>query len=213
MNEEIFTALSVSILGTGLINFIFRTWISERIKNTIKSEYDQKLETHKAILKSQSDVEIERLKSQLALIGIEHQIKFSKLHEIRAEVVAETYEKLKDLHHKLGEYVQIFEPAGGKPKNERRQSAYESHETFRSYFQTKLIFFPKPTADKLEKINRDLVRAFNNFTFGVEMAPQTGGNPAEKWMEVFEAVTGEISDALIEIEAEFRELLGEKPRT
>lgn len=79
MNEEIFTALSVSILGTGLINFIFRTWISERIKNTIKSEYDQKLETHKAILKSQSDVEIERLKSQLALIGIEHQIKFSKL--------------------------------------------------------------------------------------------------------------------------------------
>ena len=45
------------------------------------------------------------------------------------------------------------------------------------------------------------------------MAPQTGGNPAEKWMEVFEAVTGEIKEALGEIEAEFRELLGEKSRT
>lgn len=212
MSDEIITALMVSTLGTGLINFIFRTWISERIKNAIKSEYDQKLETHKAILKSQSDVEIERLKSQLALVGIEHQIRFSKLHEMRANVVADTYEKLKDLHHKLGEYVQIFEPAGGKPKNERRQSAYESHESFRSYFQTKLIFFPKSTADKLEKINQDLVRAFNNFTFGVEMAPQMGGNPAEKWMEVFEAVTGEIKEALGEIEAEFRELLGEKSR-
>lgn len=213
MNDEISTALIVSILGTGLINFIFRTWISERMKNTIKSEYDQKLETHKAILKSQSDVEIERLKSQLALVGIEHQIRFSKLHEMRAEIVADTYEKLKDLHHKLGEYVQIFEPAGGKPKNERRQAAYESHESFRGYFQTKLIFFPKSTADKLEKINLDLVRAFNNFTFGVEMAPQVGGNSTEKWMEVFEAVTGEIKEALGEIEEEFRELLGEKSRT
>ncbi len=212
MKEEIFTALIVSILGTGLINFIFRTWISERIKNAIKSEYDQKLETHKAILKSHSDVEIERLKSQLALVGIEHQIRFTKLHEVRATVVADTYEKLKDLHHKLGEYVQIFEPAGGKPKTDRRQLAYESHESFRSYFQSKLIFFPKLTADKLEKINQDLVRAFNNFTFGVELAPQMGGNPAEKWMEVFEAVTVEIKVALEEIEAEFRELLGEKPR-
>ena len=212
MKEEIFTALIVSILGTGLINFIFRTWISERIKNAIKSEYDQKLETHKAILKSHSDVEIERLKSQLALVGIEHQIRFTKLHEVRATVVADTYEKLKDLHHKLGEYVQIFEPAGGKHKTVRRQLAYESHESFRSYFQSKLIFFPKLTADKLEKINQDLVRAFNNFTFGVELAPQMGGNPAEKWMEVFEAVTVEIKVALEEIEAEFRELLGEKPR-
>ncbi len=210
MNNEIYTALLVSILGTGLVNFIFRTWISERIKNAIKNEYDQKLETHKAILKSQSDVEIERLKSQLALVGIEHQIRFSKLHEMRATVVADTYEKLRDLHHRLSEYVQIFEPAGGKPKDQRRQIAYESHEAFRSYLQTKLIFFPKSTADKLEKINQDLVRAFNNFTFGVEMAPQMGGNSAEKWMEVFEAVKGEIKVALDEIEAEFRELLGEK---
>ena len=155
MSNEIYTALLVSILGTGLVNFIFRTWISERIKNAIKNEYDQKLETHKAILKSQSDVEIERLKSQLALVGIEHQIRFSKLHEMRATVVADTYEKLRDLHHRLSEYVQIFEPAGGKPKDQRRQIAYESHESFRSYFQTKLIFFPKSTADKLEKINLD----------------------------------------------------------
>jgi hypothetical protein len=172
MKDEIYIALLVSAFGTGLINWIFRTWISERIKNAIKSEYDQKLETHKALLRSQSDVEIEKLKSQLALVGIEHQIRFSKLHEMRAIVVADTYERLKDLHHRLGEYVQIFEPAGGKPKDERRELAYKSHEYFRAYFQSKLIFFPKQTADKLEKINQDLVRAFNNFTFGVEMAPQ-----------------------------------------
>jgi hypothetical protein len=210
MKDEIYIALLVSAFGTGLINWIFRTWISERIKNAIKSEYDQKLETHKALLRSQSDVEIEKLKSQLALVGIEHQIRFSKLHEMRAIVVADTYERLKDLHHRLSEYVQIFEPAGGKPKEERRELAYKSHESFRVYFQSKLIFFPKQTADKLEKINQDLVKAFNNFTIGVEMAPQMGGNQAEKWIEVFEVVTGEIKLALGEIEGEFRELLGEK---
>ena len=210
MKDEIYIALLVSAFGTGLINWIFRTWISERIKNAIKSEYDQKLETHKALLRSQSDVEIEKLKSQLALVGIEHQIRFSKLHEMRAIVVADTYERLKDLHHRLSEYVQIFEPAGGKPKEERRELAYKSHESFRVYFQSKLIFFPKQTADKLEKINQDLVKEFKNFNIGVEMAPQMGGNQAEKWIEVFEVVTGEIKLALGEIEGEFRELLGEK---
>ena len=210
MDDQIYAALSISIIGTGLVNWFFRTWISEGIKNAIKSEYDQKLETHKALLRSQSEIEIEKLKSQLALVGMEHQIRFSKLHEMRAIVVADTYERLKDLHHRLGEYVQIFEPAGGKPKEERRNLAYESHESFRAYFQSKLIFFPKTTADKLEKINQDLVRAFNKFAVGVEMAPQMGGNSTEKWMEVFEAVTVEIKAALGEIESEFRELLGEK---
>ena len=210
MSYELISTLTISIIGTVFANWLLRTWLSERIKNSIKSEYEQKLETHKATLKAQSDVEIEKLKSNLSLVTLEHQIRFSKLHELRASVIAETYEKLKDLHFKLCEYVEIFEPAGGKPRSERRESAVAAHEVFRNYFQAKLIFFPKKTADKLEVINQELVRVFNNFTFEVDMAPKTGGNPAEKWIQIFQKLNGDIGRALEEIEVEFRNLLGDK---
>jgi hypothetical protein len=210
MSNELISSLLVSIFGTGFANWVLRTWISERIKNSIKNEYEQKLETHKASLKSQSDVEIEKLRTNLSLVALEHQVKFSKLHEVRASVIAETYEKLKDLHFKLCEYVEIFEPIGGKPRSERREHAVAAHQVFRQYFQAKLIFFPQQTAGKIESINQELVRVFNNFSFEVDMAPQTGGNPAEKWILIFHKLNGEIGKALEEIEAEFRNLLGDK---
>jgi hypothetical protein len=79
---------------------------------------------------------------------------------------------------------------------------------FRHYF--KIVPTNQITKYSLEKINQDLVKAFNKFAIEVEMAPQMGGNPAEKWIEVFEAVTVEIKVALEEIEHEFRVLLGER---
>lgn len=210
MLEQIIVGLLVSTLGTGLFNWILRLWVSEKIKNSIKNEYDQKLETHKAVLKAETEIEIEKFKSQLSLVSIEHQIRFSKLHELRAEVIAETYALLKYLYIKLGDYVKLFEPVGDSPRDQRRKAAITAHEKFSKYFQEKLIFFPKSTADKLEKINADLVKSFNQFSFGVEMASQMGQNSTENWIKVFESVNGEIKEALVEIEGEFRGLLGEK---
>lgn len=210
MLEQIIVGLLVSTLGTGLFNWILRLWVSEKIKSSIKNEYDQKLETHKAILKAETEIEIEKFKSQLSLVSIEHQIRFSKLHELRAEVIAETYALLKYLYTKLGDYVKLFEPVGDSPRDQRRKAAIIAHEKFSKYFQEKLIFFPKSTADKLEKINADLVKSFNQFSFGVEMASQMGQNSTENWIKVFESVNGQIKEALVEIEGEFRGLLGEK---
>jgi len=210
MLEQVFIGLVVSIFGTGLFNWILRLWVAERIKNSIKNEYDQKLETHKAVLKAETEIEIEKFKSQLSQLSIEHQIRFSKLHELRAEIIAETYSLLKNLYIKLGDYVKLFEPAGDQPRDERRKLAIAAHEKFSTYFQEKIIFFPKATANKLEKINTDLVKSFNQFSFGVEMASQMGQNSTENWIKVFESVNGEIKEALTDIEDEFRGLLGEK---
>jgi hypothetical protein len=76
-----------SLAGAGLTVLALRTWISERIKGSIKAEYDEKLETHKAQLKAQSDVEIEQLKSRLSVAAAQQQVRFSRLHEKRAEVI------------------------------------------------------------------------------------------------------------------------------
>jgi hypothetical protein len=67
-SEFFITVISSSaisgLLSAGLI-WLSKTWISERLKGAIKDEYDTKLESHKAQLKSEADVELEKLKSVL----------------------------------------------------------------------------------------------------------------------------------------------------
>lgn len=51
-------------LVAGLLVFLTRTWLAERIKRSIEHEYAQKLETHKAQLRADCDVEVERVRAE-----------------------------------------------------------------------------------------------------------------------------------------------------
>ena len=205
---QIITSAAVSVSLSGLLLWLTKSWLSEHLKNAIKHEYDQKLETHKAQLKAQSDVELEKLRSQLNITVTEHEVRFSRLHEKRAEVIAETYSLLKELYMRLGDYVKIFEIAGDTPKEQRRDAAATAHKSLREYYPKKLIFLPKSTANKVQDIDVQLVRTFNEFVFDVEMNKNSGY--AQKWIEIFERVNGEIKEALEELEDELRTLLGDE---
>jgi Fe-S cluster assembly scaffold protein SufB len=207
---QLISSASVSVALSGLLLWITKSWISERLQQAIKSEYDQKLETHKEQLKAQSEIEIEKLRSQLRISATEHEILFSRLHEKRAEVIAEIYQLLKNVYARLANYVKPFVPAGDTPKEQRRKEAEDAHQEFQKYYATKLIFLPKATATKLEEIDLQLVKTFNDFVFGVEMTQSAGGNGFEKWIQIFERVNVEIKVALGELEDELRRLMGDE---
>lgn len=159
---SIITSASVGAFLAGLLLFLAKSWISERLKNAIKSEYDQKLETYKAELKAESDIATENLKSRLSIAATEHQVRFSRLHETRAEVIAETYALLRDLYEKVADYVKIFEPAGDRPKEERRKDVVNALNALRAYYPKKQIFLPKETAIKVRNIDIELMQATSN---------------------------------------------------
>ena len=207
MADFVVPVITSSGVSAALV-WLAKSWISEQLKNAIKSEYYQKLETHKAQLKAQSDVEIERLRSQLNITGLEHGVRFAKLHEKRAEVIAETYAFLKELSIRLSDYVKMFEPAGDLPRDERRDAAFKAHEIFHSYYTTRLIFFPRETASKLEEINLQLVKIFNEFVYTVDHSNGVGST--DNWIKLFNRVNDEIPIALKELESEFRKLLGDE---
>lgn len=206
---DMIASAAVSATLSGVLLWLTRSWISERLKNAIKNEYDEKLETHKAQLKSQNDVEVEKLKSNLSIAASEHNVAFSKLHEQRAEVIAESYALLKDVYLKIQDYVKVFEPAGDKPREERRQIAADAHLNLRNFYPKKIIYIPKATAEKIEKIDMELVRTFNEFVLTVEMKQRNGD--LDKWVKIFDRMGGEMKDALNDLEDEFRILLGDKP--
>jgi hypothetical protein len=204
----IITSAAVSSALAGLLLWLMKSWVSERLKNAIKNEYDQKLETHKSQLKAQSDIEIEKLRSNLSIAATEQNVKFSKLHNDRAEVIASTYSLLKEAFLTVEDFVKIGVPAGDKPIEERRQIAVDAHNEFRAYYPKKLIYLPKVTADKIEAINIELIKTFNEFDWNIARKQLT--SDTDKWLEIFKRMKGEILDTLQELEDQFRELLGDK---
>ncbi len=207
--DAIFSIGSAALTASGIL-FLAKTWMSERIKNSIKNEYDQKLETHKAELKAKSDVEIEKLRSQLHVTATEHTIKYSRLYEKRAEIIAETYSTLKALLDALNEYVKPFETSGDPPREDRYKTLVEAHKSFYRAYSSKLIFFPKSVADKLNTINKECVKAGNSFRYFVDVKDKQGD--IKKWIEISDTVENKINEALLELENEFRKILeGDNP--
>ena len=101
MIEEFITSIVSSALVSGAVVWLSKAWISERLKNAIKNEYDQKLESHKAQLKAANDIELEKLRSSLNILAAERQIEYSKLYEKRADAITEVYACLKDVYIQL----------------------------------------------------------------------------------------------------------------
>ena len=169
---SIISSAFFSSLLVGLLLWLTKAWIGERLKNAIKAEYDSKFETHKALLKaeydkqlethkaqlkSQSDVELEKLKSSLAVAATEQNTTFSRLHDRRVDVIANTYAGLRKLHVCVLNYVKIFEISGERPRKERRDDAVKASEEFSPYFLQNQIFLPKRIAVLIENANSELI--------------------------------------------------------
>ncbi|WP_397452548.1 hypothetical protein [Pseudomonas sp. NA-150] len=207
---QLIASASVSALLTTALIWLSKSLITERLKNAIKNEYDQKLETHKAQLKAQSEIEIEKLRAQLNITATEHEVRFSRLHEKRAEVLAETYSLLRELLATLSNYVKLFESAGDIPKAQRRDATVDALNNFRNFYAKRLVFIPKETAKKLETLDRNFIKIYNEFLYTVELIPNKDNNTYQNWVNIFDRVNTEARDALLELEDEFRKLLGDE---
>jgi hypothetical protein len=63
--ETIAASVGTSTIAVAALQWVLRTWISERLHQAIAHEYAEKLERYKIELTSASAVELERLRSQL----------------------------------------------------------------------------------------------------------------------------------------------------
>lgn len=88
---ELLRSLSIAAVVSGGMAWLTKSVISHFLSRKIEAYK----EAYKIELKRESDKEIEEVKSRLQIVALERQIVFSRLHEKRAEIVAETY-ALKD---------------------------------------------------------------------------------------------------------------------
>lgn len=206
--EIILTSIGGSTLLAGALIWLTKSLISERLKNAIKHEYDQKLETHKIQLKADADLSIERLKSDLAVTAAQRNVQFARIFERTAETVAETYSRLLAFYDAVANYTSIAE-WDNNPKSERRQVVATKYREFLDYYRPRRLFLPKETAKKIEDCYGKLSSTTIEFMFEVEQAERgERRDSTKKWADTAKFVAEEIPALLTLLEDDFRQILG-----
>ena len=204
---QTFAASGISISVTAFFIWLFRIWVLEKIKSEVKHEYDEKLETHKAQLKSQADVQLEQFRSDLNFVSSQKQAVFLRLYEKRADVIADVYAKLANLMSCMESYVSISLPLDSNIRVNRRAAAANALVEFEQTLKAKAIFIPSGLEASIELLSEELTKIFSEYThllnLNQNMDPQ-------KYFDFFKRLQIDASETLQGLKGEFRHMLGDE---
>lgn len=212
MLETITASILSSAAVTGILLWLVRSWISERLKNAIRYEYDQKLESHKTQIRYESERELEHIRAELQIDAERRSIQYSKIFNEIAETVAGAYERLVTAKDAVASYVSLVEWNGEPSKEEKRKVAGKALQDFIGYFKTKKIYLPNETAQRVEEFTIGLRDITIDFMNGVERGRDERrlkhGEDVDTWQNAHEYMTDEVPPVLNALEEEFRSILG-----
>jgi hypothetical protein len=164
-------------------------------------------------LKAKSDAAIEHLKNELQLRTIEHQVRFSRLHEKRAAVIAELYGYLVEALWEAESFLSPMEWAGEPNKKEKHQQAMNKLVELYRYFDKHRIYLPPGVCASLDALVQDVRSQVIKFGVWVryEEHELTGDSHTKKldaWNSGWDSIKTKVPVARESLENEFRTLLG-----
>ena len=155
--------------------------------------------------------DIEKFKAELHVAAVEHQVRFSKLHEKRAEVLAELYNLLVAATWQATNFAFPMQWAGDPDKKTQYVTAVNAIAEYFRFFDQHRIWLPAKLCDPLEAFAKQLRTPTIHLGvyLGIEHPTEkTLKEREEAWANAWDSVEKDIPKLRAAIEAEFRELLG-----
>lgn len=189
----------VNLILTGILLYIFQKVIDER-----------------------SAKRLEQFKAELQSNALEKEVKFSKLHEIRIQVIADVYRRLTSILNQLLHLTYIVE-ASRSPDSfekifEKIQSVRKEMDNFDSYLKDNKLYMPESLFDKLSSFYLNSFFASSSLIMTLiskDYSSRTDEDKEaiiatnkEQLLSGSSALVEKIIPLTMEIEKEFRKLLG-----
>lgn len=197
-------------LGGNVALFAVLGWLS---KSLVSQLLAKDIEGFKATLKSESEVASQRLRHDLEKATIEHQVRFSKLHEKRADVIAELYGLLVQAYWDISSFTSPMEWEGEPKKQEKYATAMNASADFYRFFDKHKIYIPEKLCDQIDGFAQEM--RGKAIGFGVYVQHEDGALPDHVLKEKHEAWIGgwkyfkeQAPKARNALENEFRDILG-----
>lgn len=189
------------------------------IQSFISHRQSRDIEKFKSDLQAEANEKMEGLKSALQMQALEHQVRFSRLHEKRADIIAELFQLIVDLERSSRIYV--F--GGGASKDEQQEREVDFSivrqpiDRCYRFVEQNEIYLPARVLEALGKF-MGVIRTHVGklYTFGnVDPSQSEIDREVRKrvYSEAFNALEVEIPTLKKALVDEIRKLLGEEEAT
>jgi hypothetical protein len=216
--QEILVAFGGNAALLVVLGFLARSLIQTLLTKDIKKfEADlqatatSQLERLRADLKAQGDVSIEQLKSRLQQATIEHQVRFTKLHETRAEVIAEMYERIIDAEQEGMQFVTVEGyDIGTDIQREAREKTQATMRELYLFIEKRQIYLPVAICASLKSHLANMSEHIYGVGAYGAVRPFTSEKQLEQhyvFVAAYKAFSQELPAARKVLEDEFRRML------
>ncbi len=181
------------------------------IKALVSEWLRRDTESFKSRLTTDASIEVERLKSSLQMVAAEHQIRFTKLQEKRAEVIAELYERMVNVFWDSQSFALGWGLGTFPEQEEEYDKALARLRDFSEFEDTHRIYLPLPVCVSLGKYVDQLQKAvITAGVWGKTNYADRQSNPEfrEQLKKVYNAFRNDIPSLRNILEMEFRKILG-----
>ena len=146
-------SLLASVVGGSAVLVASARWMAGKL---IENGLNKSIEAYKSSLRSESDAEIERLKSSLQMSVKEQEIEASWLHQKRAAAIEGLHSALVDLQKSVRIVLDMFSPRDpGDIRIYSADAVKKVRETYDVYLKAK-IFMSPATCEKIERVLRGI---------------------------------------------------------
>jgi hypothetical protein len=209
--QDVLTTTFTTVGGAG-VALAAGTYL---LKSSLAHWMTRDAEKFKAQLKSDADSEIERLKHSLQIAALEHQVKFSNLHERRANVIAEVYQRLVEVYEESRKFtLTAGQSTNSSESFEHYNKAYTSNYELFLFVQPRRIYLPREVCSLLDEclqvMNRAVIDA-NMSSKPLFSDPQMVKERGVVFRDAYIAIAEDVPKIRELLEAEFRKILGEAP--
>jgi hypothetical protein len=156
--------------------------------------------------------DLESYKAELSKAALSHQIRFSRLHNDRAEAILTMYEKLVVMEGAMMSLTAAVEFAGEPSKDEKLKTAMNTVQDFFNYFSRKEVLFDEGACKLMSEISDSYWKA--TLRLGIMWSVGQLDNPnlvrekAATWEAAVRVVEERVPTMKRELKAELRTMLG-----
>jgi len=214
--QHFFESLGGQVVFLAALAYLLKTLVSRRIereteafKTKLQSDATFQIEAFKAKLQAEASIEIERLKSGLQIAALEHQIRFSKLHEQRAALISQLSKEIAEVPAVVADYV-----IHNVKDNESLGRAINRSVGLYSLIQTNRVLLPPALcvlldefSNKLTKIVTFVAVYWTRFPENEHVGPEYLAQRDKVMLDSASALENEIPELKQKLEGELRTLL------
>ncbi|HEY2392221.1 MAG TPA: hypothetical protein VGK22_13695 [Candidatus Angelobacter sp.] len=208
--QSVMTTVLLGIGGTTSFTLV-SAWL---LKTGLKEWLARETEAFKSRLQTGAQIEVEKLRSALQITATEHQIRFSRLHEKRADVIEQVFNKLTEIQQSAEFFVVGSENNPNPQHKENSDKLRKKLVEYSSYIDCHRIFLPeevcKLLVNHLVQIHKT-VHIASAYGGKEHLIESTAQRSHDAFTKAYEALNEDIPAAQLILEREFRKILGAEP--